>query len=1196
MAIQAFAFSSKRNEGVASSTSVTVGSGGSGVNNYLTGGSFNVADGIITLTRKDLTDVTFGLDGRYALISDVASIGLQEVTDVNSITTNAVTIDNDLVISEYIKHKDNLTSYFGFAETDKILAVTEGYETLILEDGVVYLKYQDATKLQTTTAGVIISGDSYATGLVTGLTGGYFGGDVDVIGGATFNSWIKSNNNNTQTLFSSYNTSVGDLQQLWIAHNNTDVDIDNFRGDINILTNLGVTGTINATQLINTDDVYEIVNTTVLSKTASTTVIHDYSEIAAIELGGTANPSNYHNNTSHYFRPRGGASNYMVVNSTGIDVTGTGTFSSDLGAPDTPILILENTDATGGVRDSAILFKNSAQDWLVGMDDSNSDAFTISSSTVFTTERRLTILSHTGEATFGSTVAGADATASNHFITKGQAESGVLLPSNVAYTDVDNDFSVLQTLDAGLTVNGVTLLTTTNDTPLTVNSKDAVSRIAISDIDGSMSLQYVGSTGLFTINTDTSVTGTVGVSSGDKVYWGSTSESYIEGSSVSNNIKVGTSGSNRQLWTDTLSTIYTDLDIEGDTEIVGKTTVTDALNPVIELRNNRVSSSWVVGDPIGTIDFYSADTSGGGNGVKAQIGAFANSTTGGGVGLKFKVGVGVPTTAMNISATGIVTLIDTLQMSSNKAVQWGGDPSIRGEGVNLKLVAGNGEIQLQQNTAVTGTVDSTGDMQITHATNDIAYRLYKDASHRAGFQWDTSEDVLNIFSVGGDIELNPVGNQVNVLSDLDVTGKGTFGDWVTVNSDSSTAIFSGAGVWFERSTSYLRPSTNGTQTLKIGESETTRDWYDVQVWAQNEFQVTATILDLNARLNVQGDSVFQDRILSTATNKGVAIQNAGDLGGWAEFRHATGDASLIGFRGDRGFRFGSYNSDTISSGWQGNIAKFAWAQIDFYKNVDISGKLILDDGDFQNLEIYNQGEGRIILEAIDRNLTSKQVDIELYARNGVVKLFGGQYDEIMRFDSVANINYSYQPLEVTGNITATGGNSSEWNTAYDRSLTSMSFDDDTGILTLSRQDDSTYTESLDGRYSLSTDLSNVLYDNVSGQILDVSQNGDTNLEIQNNNTGTSSSATLSLDSNGNNLFITSYGDNHATYGSNYNSIRTTAGGGILKVEATTVRLGSSVQDTVSITDSGIDVIGDTSLNGYVFLNPTGTDTSVYFTP
>lgn len=83
-----------------------------------------------------------------------------------------------------------------------------------------------------------------STSLVKLLADTEMNGTLDVTGSATFRSLISSYNNNTQTLFTSYNTGVSNAQQFWIAHDNTDVTIDNFRGNINIATNVGITGNL----------------------------------------------------------------------------------------------------------------------------------------------------------------------------------------------------------------------------------------------------------------------------------------------------------------------------------------------------------------------------------------------------------------------------------------------------------------------------------------------------------------------------------------------------------------------------------------------------------------------------------------------------------------------------------------------------------------------------------------------------------------------------------------------------------------------------------------------------------------------------------------------------------------------------------------------------------------------------------------
>ena len=58
-------------------------------------------------------------------------------------------------------------------------------------------------------------------------------------------------------------------------------------------------------------------------------------------------------------------------------------------------------------------------------------------------------------------------------------------------------------------------------------------------------------------------------------------------------------------------------------------------------------------------------------------------------------------------------------------------------------------------------------------------------------------------------------------------------------------------------------------------------------------------------------------------------------------------------------------------------------------------------------------------------------------------------------------------ITVSGTVAATGGNSTEWNTAYDRSLNANpTFNTSTGTLSLPTQGVGSYTANLDGRYAL----------------------------------------------------------------------------------------------------------------------------------
>ena len=94
-------------------------------------------------------------------------------------------------------------------------------------------------------------------------------------------------------------------------------------------------------------------------------------------------------------------------------------------------------------------------------------------------------------------------------------------------------------------------------------------------------------------------------------------------------------------------------------------------------------------------------------------------------------------------------------------------------------------------------------------------------------------------------------------------------------------------------------------------------------------------------------------------------------------------------------------------------------------------------------------------------------------------------------------------ISVTGTLTATGYNDSNWNAAYNDKINSASFDTSNGVLTLTQQDGGTVTVDLDGRYS--TDTGIALGDNQKatfgdGDDLQIYHDG-SNSYIQDNGTG-----------------------------------------------------------------------------------------------
>jgi len=75
----------------------------SATNNYTDSLAFNTSDGVLTVGRNGLGDLTVDLDGRYALVAggqqDLDSVTTQGNTTTNTVTVGGMTVDGDLTVT-----------------------------------------------------------------------------------------------------------------------------------------------------------------------------------------------------------------------------------------------------------------------------------------------------------------------------------------------------------------------------------------------------------------------------------------------------------------------------------------------------------------------------------------------------------------------------------------------------------------------------------------------------------------------------------------------------------------------------------------------------------------------------------------------------------------------------------------------------------------------------------------------------------------------------------------------------------------------------------------------------------------------------------------------------------------------------------------------------------------------------------------
>ena len=202
MAVNNFFFGQGKVEGASGAVGVSGSgtSGGSGgSNNYVSVVTFDINDGILTLQRQGLGNLTVDLDGRYALQSTVDAIGLQEVTNVNHVTTNplvsgAARMSTWSVLGTYAyfghKDKNNSTEY-GILHTSLGQLILNSTSTLDL-------RINGSTVSSVNSSGLNITGDLTVTGkLQTNLGGGILTGnwgltgDLTVVGVGLFDSSVS---------------------------------------------------------------------------------------------------------------------------------------------------------------------------------------------------------------------------------------------------------------------------------------------------------------------------------------------------------------------------------------------------------------------------------------------------------------------------------------------------------------------------------------------------------------------------------------------------------------------------------------------------------------------------------------------------------------------------------------------------------------------------------------------------------------------------------------------------------------------------------------------------------------------------------------------------------------------------------------------------------------------------------------------
>ena len=135
------------------------------------------------------------------------------------------------------------------------------------------------------------------------------------------------------------------------------------------------------------------------------------------------------------------------------------------------------------------------------------------------------------------------------------------------------------------------------------------------------------------------------------------------------------------------------------------------------------------------------------------------------------------------------------------------------------------------------------------------------------------------------------------------------------------------------------------------------------------------------------------------------------------------------------------------------------------------GNARLTVGSSNQLEIYNFLGETLIKESGSGGLSIRGENLSLADTDGGKYISGIADGAVtLHYDDNPKLATTNGGISVTGTITATGYNDSNWNEAYNDKINSASFNTSTGVLTLTQQDSGTVTVDLDNRYLTSFDI------------------------------------------------------------------------------------------------------------------------------
>ena len=277
-------------------------------------------------------------------------------------------------------------------------------------------------------------------------------------------------------------------------------------------------------------------------------------------------------------------------------------------------------------------------------------------------------------------------------------------------------------------------------------------------------------------------------------------------------------------------------------------------------------------------------------------------------------------------SAGVISFLNAASGTADATISWSEAMRIDSSG-NVGIGTSSptdtlsvGTLGSGSNSIITIGASTTGTSSIYFGDGASAARF------RGYFDYVHSSDSLAIGTAGAERMLIDSSGNVDIGGHVTAGDSSTAAEVIAHYSDGSRTRLQGFGLTFERSSSYVRPSADGTKTLYIGGSDATLDWNQIHFRSLNGLYMTGTRFLTSGRALQNITSIAVDGNVKLDGNYPVGTDNValGDTAldsstGTALRNIAIGSKALTGVT-TQDDNIGIGYQACLSSGTNDNIA------------------------------------------------------------------------------------------------------------------------------------------------------------------------------------------------------------------------------------------------------------------------------------